>query len=309
MSCGHPRVNHRQLLGGPVGGGDILRGDAETIDASSSSRVSAAGGSGRMRRIVARFSSVINVLRVERVEGDLDGPGLTVGRVGDGDGVPGCVRADGGDQSVTGADDAVVDLGDQRTGRDARLRRRATGLHLRDEGARRRGVLARRLHREPEPCLGRLAGALQFLRDADRLIDRDGEAQSDAAALLARAVRQARDGGVDADERAVAVDQRATGVAGLMAASVWMASITDAVLSFSPCVDTGRFSELMMPVVTVPARPRGEPTAITFCPTARLPDVPTVIGVSPVLSALMTAMSRSGRRRRPRPPTCCRRCS
>ena len=46
-------------------------------------------------------------------------------------------------------------------------------------------------------------------------------------------------------------------------------------------VDTGRFSELTIPVVTVPSRPSGEPTATTFWPTRRSADRPTAIGVRP----------------------------
>ena len=68
---------------------------------------------------------------------------------------------------------------------------------------------------------------------------------------------------------------------GLIAASVWMASSTVFWLPVSPVVDTGRLSALTMPVVTVPARPSGEPTAITGWPTRRLADDPRLIGVSP----------------------------
>ena len=54
---------------------------------------------------------------------------------------------------------------------------------------------------------------------------------------------------------------------GLIAASVWMASMT-ATVSPVPSSRTGRCSALTMPVVTVPARPSGEPMAITLSPTA-----------------------------------------
>src|ERR1700748_1067344 len=60
-----------------------------------------------------------------------------------------------------------------------------------------------------------------------------------------------------------------------------MASSTVFWLPDSPVVDTGRLSELTMPVVTVPSRPSGEPTAITGWPTRRLADDPRLIGVSP----------------------------
>ncbi|CAB4925550.1 unannotated protein [freshwater metagenome] len=71
-----------------------------------------------------------------------------------------------------------------------------------------------------------------------------------------------------------------------------MASITEFWLPDSPDVDTGRLSEETMPVVTVPARPRGEPMATTCWPTSRLDELPNSIGVRFVFpSALMTAMS------------------
>ena len=86
---------------------------------------------------------------------------------------------------------------------------------------------------------------------------------------------------------------------GLIAASVWMASMTDAWLveELSPEALTGRFRALMMPEVTVPARPRGEPMATTFWPTATVLELPMAMGVRPVLLAtLMTAMSAEGSR-------------
>src|ERR1700730_1519032 len=82
---------------------------------------------------------------------------------------------------------------------------------------------------------------------------------------------------------------------GLIAASVWMASSTVFWLLVSPTVDTGRLSALMMPAVTVPSRPSGEPTATTLWPTRRLADDPMVIAVRPDMSlARMTAMSLVG---------------
>src|SRR5664279_3073206 len=61
---------------------------------------------------------------------------------------------------------------------------------------------------------------------------------------------------------------------GLIAALVWIALVTT---GSADCwalgsvdwsvVVTGRFSALMMPVVTVPARPSGLPTAMTWSPT------------------------------------------
>src|SRR5271163_1469190 len=79
---------------------------------------------------------------------------------------------------------------------------------------------------------------------------------------------------------------------GLIAASVWIASSTVFGLLDSPVVDTGRFIALTIPVVTVPSRPSGEPTAITGWPTRRLADDPRLIGVSPEMPCTRTtAMS------------------
>ena len=60
-----------------------------------------------------------------------------------------------------------------------------------------------------------------------------------------------------------------------------MASSTVFWLPDSPVVDTGRFSALTIPVVTVPSRPSGEPTAITGWPTRKFADDPRLIGVNP----------------------------
>ncbi len=80
-----------------------------------------------------------------------------------------------------------------------------------------------------------------------------------------------------------------------MAASVWTASSTVFWFLTSPPAATGRFSALMMPVVTVPSRPSGDPTATTSWPTRRLADEPIVIGVKPdTPSARTTAMSLLG---------------
>ena len=55
---------------------------------------------------------------------------------------------------------------------------------------------------------------------------------------------------------------------------------------------TLRFSALTMPLVTVPpSSPSGLPTAITLWPTFRLSLLPTVAGVRPSASILMTAIS------------------
>src|SRR6202000_2491621 len=71
-----------------------------------------------------------------------------------------------------------------------------------------------------------------------------------------------------------------------------MASSTVFWLPDSPVVDTGRLSELTMPVVTVPSRPSGEPTAITGWPPRGWADDPRLIGVSPEMPGTRTtAMS------------------
>ena len=61
---------------------------------------------------------------------------------------------------------------------------------------------------------------------------------------------------------------------GLIAASVWMASITASASDSPASSRTGRSSALTMPWVTVPARPSGEPMAITASPTASPADDP-----------------------------------
>ncbi len=56
-----------------------------------------------------------------------------------------------------------------------------------------------------------------------------------------------------------------------------------------------RFSALMMPLVTVPARPSGAPIAIAVSPTLSLSESANSSGVRPEASvSLMTARSLSG---------------
>ena len=82
---------------------------------------------------------------------------------------------------------------------------------------------------------------------------------------------------------------------GLTAASVWIALVTTAPPSpaearaLSLVVVTGRSRALTMPVVTVPARPSGLPTAMTGEPTLTASESPRVAGVS--LSAPFIAMT------------------
>lgn len=57
---------------------------------------------------------------------------------------------------------------------------------------------------------------------------------------------------------------------------------------------TGRSLALMMPVVTVPERPKGAPMAIVASPTCTLPDLPSGSGLSGAPEAffsLITATS------------------
>ncbi len=78
---------------------------------------------------------------------------------------------------------------------------------------------------------------------------------------------------------------------GLIAASVWIASMNDVCPSADPPAVTGRCSALTIPLVTVPDRPSGEPTAITESPTATADDSPRVSAGRPDLSTFTTAMS------------------
>ena len=82
----------------------------------------------------------------------------------------------------------------------------------------------------------------------------------------------------------------------MIGASVCTALMTALVSLPSPDSRTGRFSALTMPVVTVPARPSGEPMAITGSPTTRSSTLPSEASTSPGFSTLMTAMSLAGSR-------------
>jgi hypothetical protein len=85
---------------------------------------------------------------------------------------------------------------------------------------------------------------------------------------------------------------------GLMGASVWMASKNTWGATPDDCPGcTGRSTALTMPLVTVSARPSGEPTAMTGSPTATPVELPSVrAGNRPTPSALMIAMSAYGSR-------------
>src|SRR5918994_1173505 len=99
---------------------------------------------------------------------------------------------------------------------------------------------------------------------------------------------------------------------GLMAASVWMASMTASVapLGSSPwspkgesrgvsCSVIDRLSALTMPALTDPSRPRGLPMASTVSPTCRSALLPRVASLRPLtFCAWMTARSVAGSRPR-----------
>ena len=115
------------------------------------------------------------------------------------------------------------------------------------------------------------------------------------------AVGRRTDRGVDADHVAVQVDQRAAGVAGVDR-GVGLDRRVRRVLArlrlgaLGLPTETGRFSALTMPEVTVASRPNGEPIATTFSPTA---DLVRLADASPgcrpeTPSALITARSVSG---------------
>src|SRR4051812_41233116 len=84
---------------------------------------------------------------------------------------------------------------------------------------------------------------------------------------------------------------------GLMAASVWMASMTVACEPSSPPARVGRCSEDTMPEVTVPDSSNGDPMATTLCPTRRSSDRPrSTVGRPSLSSARTTATSDVGSR-------------
>src|SRR5271163_5029625 len=137
------------------------------------------------------------------------------------------------------------------------------------------------------------AGADQLVGDALGLIDRNRKAKSDRTALrIRRITAQCGNRRVDANQLSGHVDQRAPGVTGVDR-GVGLDGVEHGVLvARLTVVDTGRLSALTMPVVTVPSRPSGEPTAITGWPTRKLADDPRLIGVSPeMFCTRTTAMS------------------
>ena len=83
---------------------------------------------------------------------------------------------------------------------------------------------------------------------------------------------------------------------GLIGASVCTALMTALVSLPSPASRTGRSSALTIPLVTVPARPSGEPMATTGSPTTTEREVPREAVTRPGFSTLRTAMSLAGSR-------------
>ena len=126
-------------------------------------------------------------------------------------------------------------------------------------------------HLDADQRVGRLAGLDQFVRDPPCLVDRDREAEADRPALLTARCSPPRV--AIAVLMPISLPFMSTSappeLPGLIAASVWIASMTVAWFEDSPLVDTGRSSDETMPVVTVPARPSGEPIAMTCWPTCR----------------------------------------
>ena len=188
----------------------------------------------------------------------------------------------------------VVDLGDHNAARQARRGgRAAAGVHdLRAVGGR---VVA-----DLNAKRGMRGGAVldEFIGDALGLIDRDRETQPDRPALGRRA-RASPPRVAIAELTPTSSPFMLTNappeLPGLIAASVWMASSTVFWFCTSPPAATGRFSALMMPVVTVPSSPSGEPIATTSWPTRRFAEEPNVAGVRPETpSARTTAMSLLG---------------
>ena len=104
--------------------------------------------------------------------------------------------------------------------------------------------------------------------------------------------RRGGDGGVDAHEFAIHVHQCAAGVT-RVDRRVGLDGVEHGVLvEVSPPAATGRFNALTIPVVTVPSGPSGDPMATTSCPTRRLAEDPSAIGVGPdTPSARTTAIS------------------
>ncbi len=122
--------------------------------------------------------------------------------------------------------------------------------------------------------MGRGLAVGHLVDDRQDLVDRDREAEADRAARAVGSVAGGADRGVDADDVAVEVDQRAAAVAGVDRRVGLDGRVVVLLPSPSEPTLTGRFSALTMPLVTVDSRPNGEPIATTPWPTSRSPDLP-----------------------------------
>src|SRR6478736_1213380 len=189
--------------------------------------------------------------------------------------------ADLGDEGRRGVDALTVDGDDDVAVLDAGVRGGRPAVDGYDLGA---GTLGAAVgdHRvagaDPEERVLGLAALDELVGDRLGLLDGDGEADADVAALAAaRALAQRRDRAVDADELALGVDERATGVA-----RVDRGRRLDGVrhdLVAGRLLLTEGWGAYTMPVVTVPDTVVALPTSIAVSPTVRAALSPRVIGV------------------------------
>jgi hypothetical protein len=117
-----------------------------------------------------------------------------------------------------------------------------------------------------KPCteepVGGGAGGDEFSGDALGLVDGNRETETDRTAFSRRGTkRHVRRVLIPTSPRSLT--KAPPELPGLSGASVWMASIAAVWSAESEAVDSGRSKALMMPAVTVPSRPSGEPTATT----------------------------------------------
>ena len=113
-----------------------------------------------------------------------------------------------------------------------------------------------------------LAGGNEFVGDPFRLIDGNREAKTDRTRLPPDELPTLAIAELIPISCALAFTNAPPEFPGFIGASVWMASIAVAWFAESATtLDTGRSSALMMPLVTVPSKPNGDPTATTPWPT------------------------------------------
>src|SRR3954452_5215961 len=166
-------------------------------------RGTTAADSPRVRAIMPPISSVCATVEtfLPRLAAERDGYRTAVDRQGDP--VAGRVVPNGGNQLVAVRDGPVVDPCHDLVRPDAGLVGRTARLDLPDDGPV--GGASPPGERDAEHRPRGAARALERLRHPFGLVDRDGEAHADRAALRSRR----RDRGVDPDQRALHVDQRA----------------------------------------------------------------------------------------------------